>query len=82
MLVLMLKGKTTGSSPLTLTTYGLTLHYWLLIEIQLNEFTLVKDDKNANPAKKVRFNKPKHFIILCHSFSLNNCKFLIYHQLQ
>ena len=37
--------------------------------------------KNANPVKK-HFNKPKHFIIICHSFSVNNCECLKYHQLQ
>ena len=33
LLVLILKAKNTGSSPLTLTICGPTLHYWLFIEI-------------------------------------------------
>ena len=47
--------KTTGSSPLTLTTCGLVLHSSLFIEIKLNEFAVVKLDKNVNPAKKTLF---------------------------
>ena len=43
--------KNTGSSPLTLATCGLVLHSSLLIEIQLNEFMLVKLDKIINPVK-------------------------------
>ena len=55
LLVLILKVINTVSSPLKLTICGLTLHSWLFIKIQVNEFTLVKVDnpiKNANPAKK------------------------------
>ena len=72
LLVLILKGKNTGSSLLTLTNCGLTLHSSLFIEIQLNQFMLVKVGKNTNLVKKHFFNKPKHFITLCHSFLLNN----------
>ena len=43
---------------------------------------LLKVDKNDNPVRKTLFNKPKHFIILCHCFSLNNCECLRYHQRQ
>ena len=60
LLVLMLKGKNTGPSLLTLTIFGLTFHSWLFIEIQLNEFTLVKLDKTVNPAKST-FLKIKTF---------------------
>ena len=58
LLILILKGKKTGSLPLALTTCGLTLHSRLFIEIQLNEIQLtpVKVDKNINPIKK-------HFLI-------------------
>ena len=42
LLVLILKGKNTGPSQLTLTMCGLSLHFRLFIEIKLNEFTLVK----------------------------------------
>ena len=42
LLALILKGKTAGSSLLTLTISGLTLNYWLFIEIRFNEFTLGK----------------------------------------
>ena len=74
--------KNTGSSLLTLIICGRTLHSWLFIEIKLDEFTLVKVDKNVNPVKKALFNKPKHFIVLPDSSSLNNCERLIYHQQQ
>ena len=50
------KEKNTGSSWLTLTICGLTLHSWLFIKIQLNKFMSVKADKNFNPVKK-------HFLI-------------------
>ena len=66
--VLTLKAQNTGSSLLRLTVCGLTLHYWLFIEIQLNEFKPVKVDKNANPVKKAPFNKPKHFYIILFFF--------------
>ena len=59
------------SSLMTLTIFGLTLHSWLFIEIQINEFTLVKVDKNANPIKRLLytlFNKLNIFITLCHFF--------------
>ena len=76
LLVLILKGKNTGSFPLTLTICGLTLHFRLFIEMQLNKFTLVKVDKNANPVKKHFFYESKRFIIPCHFLSLNNCECL------
>ena len=87
LLVLILKGNNTSSSLLTLTVCGLTIHYSLFIEIQLrgaalNEFTHTKVDKNTSPVKKTTFNKPKHFIILFHSFSLNSCKCLKHRQVQ
>ena len=82
LLVLELKGYNTGSSLLTLTICGYTLHSWLVMEIQLNIFTHVKVDNNANPVKKTFFYKLKHFVILYHSSSLNNCECLIYCQLQ
>ena len=50
--VLLLKEKKIDPSLLTLTICGLTLHPWLFIEIQLNEFMPAKVDKNANPVKK------------------------------
>ena len=43
---------------------------------------LVKVAENAIPVKKTPYNKPKHFVILCHSFSLNNSEWLKNHQLQ
>ena len=55
--------KKTGSSPLTLTIFGLVLHSRLFIEIQLNEFMLVKLDKIINPTKNT-------------FFSSNNCNIL------
>ena len=51
LLALMLKGESTGSSLLTVTICGLTLHSWLFIKI-LNEFMLMKLDKIVNPEKK------------------------------
>ena len=80
LLALMLKGGNTGSSLLTVTICGLTLHSWLFIEIQLNEFMLMKIDKIVNRAKKNVFNKSKHFITLCLFFSSNNCEYPLYHQ--
>ena len=42
LLVLILKGRNTGSLLLTLTISGLTLHPWLLIETYFNGFTFDK----------------------------------------
>ena len=42
LIVLILNGKNTGLSLLTLRIYGLTLHSWLFIEIHFKEFTLGK----------------------------------------
>ena len=52
---LILNGKNTGSSQLTLTTCSLVLHSWLFIEIELNEFAFVKSDKSVNSKKKTIF---------------------------
>ena len=52
LLVLILKGKNTSSSPLTLKICGLILHSWLFTERQLYIFMLVKVDKNVNLANK------------------------------
>ena len=66
---LILNGKYTGSSPLTLTTFGFVLYSWLCIEIHFNEFTFVKLDKIVNPVKTL-FNKSKrlylHYVIFFH----------------
>ena len=67
--VLILRRRNTGSSPLTLTIYNLTLHFWLFVEIQLNEFMLVKVDKNINPLKKHFLINPSillYYVILFH----------------
>ena len=59
----------TGSSPLTLTTCGLVLHSRLFIEIQLNEFMLVKLDKIVIPAKKTFLANPNilvHYVVYFH----------------
>ena len=57
LLVLILKGKNAGSSLLTLTISGLTLHYWLFIETHFNEFPFDKlQPKNIIAVKK-------HFLI-------------------
>ena len=69
LLVLILKGYNTGSSLLTLTICGYTLHSWLVMEIQLNIFTHVKVDNNANPVKKhflISWNILLYYIILLH----------------
>ena len=55
-IVSIINGKNTGSSPLTLTTCGLVLHFWFFIQIQLNgiafkELAFVKSDKIVNPRK-------------------------------
>ena len=67
LLVLILKGKNTSLSTLRLIICGLTLHSLLFIEIQLNEFTLVKVDKDANHVKKHILISPNillHYVIL------------------
>ena len=82
LLVLIIKGQNTGSLLLTLTISGLTLHFWLFIEIQLNEFTLIKVDKIVNPAKNAFLTNPNtllHYVIF---FSLNICECPLYHQHQ
>ena len=66
LLVFMLKEKNTGSLLLTLTIRGLTLRSWLIMEIQLNEFMLVKIDKIVNPEKNAFLAKSKillHYVI-------------------
>ena len=82
--LLVFNTKTTkyGSSLLTLTISGLTLHFSLVIEVHIsgvtvNKFTL---DKIVNSAKN-SFNKLKRFYII-YSFSLNTYEYLKYHQLQ
>ena len=76
--ILKLKGKNTDSLLLTLTIYGLTLHSSLFIEMHFNEFALDKlQPKNIIAEINISFYKSEHFIILCHSFSLNNCECLI-----
>ena len=79
--VLTLKAQNTGSSLLRLTVCGLTLHYWLFIEIQLNEFKPVKVNKNANPVKKHLLINPNIFISY-YSFLFNTYECLKYHKLQ
>ena len=59
LLILILKGKNTGSLLLALTICGLASHSWLFIEMQLNgaalnKFTLVKIDRNT---RKINNNK-------------------------
>ena len=49
--VLILKELNIGLLLQTLIISGLDLHDWLLIEIQINEFTIVKLDKIVNPIK-------------------------------
>ena len=56
------KWKNTGSSPLTLTTWGLVLDSRLLIVIQINEFAFVTFDKIVNPTKISFYANPKIFI--------------------
>ena len=51
LLVLILKGKNTGFSLLILAICGLTLHYWLFIEIDFNELTLGKLQQKASLLK-------------------------------
>ena len=66
LLVLTLKGKNTGSSPLKLTICGLALHFWLFIKIQLNEFMPVQVDKNTSPVRKHLLINPRillHYVI-------------------
>ena len=51
-----------GLLLLTFTISGLALHSWLLIEIQLNEFTPVKLDRIVNPIKNTFLTNPNIFI--------------------
>ena len=51
-----------GLLPLTLIISGLVSHGWLLIEIQLNEFTFVKLDRIVNLVKNTFFTNPNIFI--------------------
>ena len=71
--LLKLKEKNTGSLVLALTISGLTLHSWLFIEIQLNEFMPLKVDKNANPVKKHFLINPNilYYTILNHQIYMN-----------
>ena len=64
----MLIEKNTCSSLLTLTIQDLNLHFLLFIEIQRNEFTLVKLDKIVNPTKNTFLTNWNIFITLCHFF--------------
>ena len=66
---------------LRLTICGFTLHYWLFIEIQLNEFTPVKVDKIVNPVNNTFLTNANIFISY-YSFLLNAYECLKYHQLQ
>ena len=65
--VLILKGKKRDSLLLTLTICGLTLHSLLFLEMQRNQYTQVKVNKNANPVKKHFLTNPSillYYIIL------------------
>ena len=78
LLALILKGKKTGSSLLTLTISGLTLHSLLFIEIHFNEFTVDKvHPKNIIAETNVSYTNLNIFILF-HPFSLNTCECLMY----
>ena len=69
LLALILKEKKAGPSTLTIIICSLALHFLLFIEIQVNEFTPVKVDKNANSVKKDFLINPNillHYVILFH----------------
>ena len=51
LLVSILNGKNTSSSPITWTTSSLAVHSWLFIEIELNEFAFAKSDKIVKATK-------------------------------
>ena len=86
LLVLILKRKNTGSSLLTLTVYGLSLHSWLFIEIHfngaLNQVKLVDYNQKTLLFEWVFILQTQTFYYTMLCFSLNNCEFLIFHQLQ
>ena len=51
---------------ININNFGVVLHSWFFIEIQLNEVALnevifVKFDKIVNPRKNTFFNKSKYF---------------------
>ena len=80
LLVLILKGLNTGSSLLKLTVCGLTLHYWLFIEIHLSGVTANKKKKKKNFVKNTFLINSNIFISYC-SFSLTTYECLKHHQL-
>ena len=67
-----------GLLLLTLIISGLALHGWLLIEIQLYEFTLVKLDRIVNPIKNTFLTNPNIFIYTISFFFMwrMSCEYL------
>ena len=63
-----------GLLLLTLIISGLALHAWLLIEIQLNEFTLVKPDKTVNPIKNTFLMNPNILYFALQVVSFRNVR--------
>ena len=60
-----------GLLLLTLTTWGLVLHSWFFIEIQLNGIAFVKSDKIVNPTKNAFLTNLNIFIYTMLFLSLN-----------
>ena len=76
LLILILNGKNTGSSPLTLTTC-------LFIEMQLNGIAFkefAKPDKIVNPSKNTFLANQNIFIYTMLFFSSNTYECQQYHQ--
>ena len=57
-----------GLLLLTLKISGLALHYWLFIEMQLNEFAFVKLDRIVNPVKNTFLTNLVIFIYIISFF--------------
>ena len=82
LLILILKGK---NRFFTINISNLWSYFTIdcsLKCILLSLLLVNYNQKNVIAKINISFYKSKHFIILCHSFSLNNCERLIYHQLQ
>ena len=65
LLILILKGRNTGSLLLALTICGLTLHSWLFTEMHYNEFTLGKIQPK-NIIAEININLKDPDILLYH----------------
>ena len=59
-----------GLLLLTLIIFGLVIHSWLIIEIELNEFAFVKSDKIVNLMKNTSWTNLNILIYKTFFFSI------------